>query len=141
MTGPVGAVGPVMAWSVDSDVSIFYSTISVSLSTMSRISATCGASAGGGGAAVKIGGCVIGIISSSDTKDVVEYTTSVSSYVRVVYSKHANIADRATMYPMSKPVPFSFSGSAFGDFFTSLDYIYFLVIISFGAKSCAGSEP
>ena len=108
---------------------------------MSRISATCGASAGGGGAAVKIGGCVIGIISSSDTKDVVEYTTSVSSYVRVVYSKHANIADRATMYPMSKPVPFSFSRSAFGDFFTSIDYIYFLVIISFGAKSCAGSEP
>ena len=56
MTGPdTGAVGPVIAWSVDSDVSIFSSTISVSLSTMSRISATCGASAGGGGAAVNIG--------------------------------------------------------------------------------------
>ena len=63
---------------------------------MSRISATCGASAGGGGAAVKIG-CVIGTTSSSDTKEAVEKTLSVSTYSRVVYSKHAKSSDRATM--------------------------------------------
>ena len=98
-------------WIVDSSTS-------ASLSAICKTSSTFGAS-GGGGACFGSSCSVIGTISSSKGTSTIPLSAVITTS-RLVHSNATNIAANISTSPISKPVVFLPSRSAFGDFLISI---------------------